>query len=99
MQQHTNSPAVESEVPFYLAENRYSPITLPSASIEFGGNEYHFAPASDNSTFGPNASRTDQYPVDALSHEHFSNHGLNGSQDPGYTVYDNVDHASTSTFL
>jgi hypothetical protein len=95
-QQHNNSPAVESEVPFYLAENRYSPITLPS--VEFGGNEYNFVTqqsSPDNTSFGPSTSGSETYPVDAIGHDH--RHG--GSQDLGYPMFNGVDPASTTSFM
>lgn len=96
LHQHNNSPAVESEVPFYLAENRYSPITLPS--VEFGGNEYNFVTqqsSPDNTSFGPTTSGSETYPVDAMGHEHRHS----GSQDLGYPIFNGVDPSSTTSFM
>lgn len=94
--QHNNSPAVDSEAPFYLSENRYSPITLPSAPIEFGGNEYHFVNHQsnpDNSSFGTSGSESYPVAVDAAGHEHHS-HG--DPQELGYPIFDGVDPSRTS---
>ncbi|KAJ3803307.1 hypothetical protein GGU11DRAFT_740008 [Lentinula aff. detonsa] len=88
LQQHNNSSIVKSEGPFYLAENRYSPITLPSAPIEFAGNEYHFVAhqsTQDNANFGARGSGAESYSVGV---DAFSNHGHNGSQDPGYAIFE-----------
>ncbi|KIK67255.1 hypothetical protein GYMLUDRAFT_55071 [Collybiopsis luxurians FD-317 M1] len=99
-QQHnSSSPAVESEVPFYLAENRYSPIALPSASIEFAGSEYHFVAqsnSSDNSGFSAISSRRDSYPVDAMGQDQFAS---SGSQDSAYPLFDSIDPSSTTSFI
>jgi hypothetical protein len=91
LQQHNTS-----EVPFYLAEDRYSPITLPSASIEFAGGEFHFvarSTSSDSSNFGTGSSGAESYPVDALGHEHSS------SQGSGFSLFDNVEASSTTSFI
>ncbi|KAJ4483260.1 hypothetical protein J3R30DRAFT_3698041 [Lentinula aciculospora] len=93
LQQHSDSPVVKPEG-FYLPENRFSPITLPSASIEFAGNEYHFVAhqsTQDGANFGTGTSGTGSYPVgfDAMSHEHFTNHSHNGSRDPNLPLFEN----------
>jgi len=101
LQHHNNPPARDSEVPFYLAENRYSPIALPTASIEFPGNEFHFASPQDNSdNFGAGNSGSDRYPVgiDGIGHD-FASHHQNGSQDQGFTIYDSIDPSSTTSFM
>lgn len=100
LQRHNNSPAVKSEGQFYLADNRYPPITLPSASIEFAGNEYQFVAhqsSQDGANFGGSTSVAESYPVgvDAMGHEHFPNHGHNGSRDPDYNNFED----GTTSFM
>jgi hypothetical protein len=98
LQHHNNSPARDSEVPFYLGENRYSPIALPTASIEFAGNDFHFSAPQDN--FGAGNSGSESYPVgiDGIGHD-YANHRHSGSQDQGFPIYDSIDPSSTSSFM
>ncbi|KAJ3883628.1 hypothetical protein F5051DRAFT_133920 [Lentinula edodes] len=98
LQRHNNSPAVKSEGQFYLTDNRYPPIALPSASIEFAGNEYQFVAhqsSQDGANFGGSTSVAESYPVgvDTMGHEHFPNHSHNGSRD---SDYNNFEDGSTS---
>ncbi|KAF5393378.1 hypothetical protein D9757_000715 [Collybiopsis confluens] len=104
LQQHSNSnsPGVESEVPFYLSENTYSPITLPSASIEFATNEFHFVAQSTPSEtvgFGTGPSSVESYPVDPMGQDHFTNSSHSVSQDSSYPLFDSVDTTTTASFL
>ncbi|KAJ3772917.1 hypothetical protein FB446DRAFT_788257 [Lentinula raphanica] len=89
LQQHNNPSIPKSEGSFYLAEHRYSPITLPSVPLDISSGEYHFVAqqsTQDHNKFGATSSAAgaDSF----VGVDVFANHGQHGSQDTGYTIFE-----------